>query len=228
MHHYLDSVMLRIDTYLFPEDLESIFQKLQEIFKGRPSEISFDEIIMQIIDIDSVAEMHDSYINNILDSKKVYLLNNANYLGIEQDIYLNKFFIAFNIKVSNQKIEDIIKAIEDSFSRLERINPLYCYLRLNYSLVHIKKDEIWNICDRSAFPIMEGLQYNGQYTDTIQIHDFYIDLSRTISNNNDDNDVDVNIQTNAIFSTSSLQEVSEKIGDAVCLSINEISRCFNS
>lgn len=228
IHHYLDSVMLRIDTYLFPEDLESMLKKLQEIFNGRPSEISFDEINMQIIDIDSVSDLQNSFINNILESKKIYLLNNANSFGIMQDIYLNKFFIAFNVKGPIESIEKSIMAIQDAFSSLAKIDASYCYLRLNYSLVHVDKDEVWSICDRSAFPIMEGLGYDGQYTDSIQIDDFFIDLSRSIYNNKNDNDVDVNIQTKLIFSTSSLQEVSEKIGKAVDLSKNEISRCFNS
>ncbi len=227
MQNHLESVLLRIDTYLLSEDLSKQLSILRDLSGGTPSEIPFDEITQQTIDIDSVADLHDAYLNNILDSNIIYCLKNASLKGINQDIYLNKFFIAFYVQSKEYNIEDIILSIKDTYFQKQDIPTIYSYLRLNYHLENIPNIELWNICDRSAFPIMEEVDYNGKYTDTIERDKIFIDLSRSISLYNPDADqYDVNIQTKTIFAAPMLKEVDKLILDAAQQSKKEVTRCF--
>lgn len=229
MQNHLESVLLRIDTYLLPEDLSKQLTILRDLFGGTPSEIPFDEITQQIVDIDSVADLHDAYLNNILDSNIIYCLKNASLGGINQDIYLNKFFVAFYVQSNEYRIEDIILSIKDTYLKTQNIPTIYSYLRLNYHLENIPNTKLWNICDRSAFPIMEEVDYNGKYTDTIERESIFIDLSRSVSPYNPGSDgYDVNIQTKTIFEAAMLKEVDKLIWDAALQSKNEVTRCFKS
>lgn len=229
MQSHLESVLLRIDTYLLQEDLSKQLFILRDLFGGTPSEIPFDEITQQTIDIDSVADLHDAYLNNILDSNIIYCLKNASVEGINQDIYLNKFFVAFYVQSNKYHIENIILSIKDTYFQKQDIPTIYSYLRLNYHLENIPNKELWDICDKSAFPIMEEVDYNGKYTDTIERDKIFIDLSRSISPcNSDAGRYDVNIQTKTIFAAPILNEVKGRILDAARQSKNEITRCFKS
>lgn len=226
MQSCLKSVFLRFDTYLLSEDLTKIVGELRNISHGIPSEIPFDDMRQQIIDIDSVAELHNVYINTILDSKKIFHLRNAEIEGIRMDIYVNTFFIAFNIQ-SDNKIEDSVKAIENSFLNHFCIPTDFCYLRLNYAKTKVKQDKLWTIFDKSAFPIMDDIRLNGRYLDTVNKDGIFIDLSRVISSSDEDENLtDVYVQTKAVFETPNSKESIEDIHKAVSYSKDEISRCF--
>lgn len=229
MHRYLNSVLLRLDTYFLREDLSEHAKLLKDLTNGIPSEIPFDEINGQLIDIDSVAILHDTYLNTILESKTMVCITHGNLNGTECDIFLNKYFIAFYIPIEakRQTIEDSINAIREVYMNRHNIPLLFSYLRLNYSVERCGKKDLWEICDRSAFPVMEGNVYNGQYTDSIERNGMYIDLSRTISPSDAKSALyDVNIQTKTLFPVSDIKGATEKIPSAVKESKDEISRCF--
>lgn len=227
MNKYLTSMVLRLDTYLLPDDIESVLHSLRDKSRGIPSEILFDDINEQIFDIDSVAELHNAYINTILDTKKIYTLKNANFNGIELDIFLNKFFIAFEISKNDQNVEDAINAIGGAFLKSYDMPIDFCYLRLNYSKIGIGNDNLWNVFDKSAFPVMDGAQYNGLYVDTVSYNDIDLDLIRSISSSSEDaGSSNVNIQTKAIFQTKSTADTSDKVLEVVSFSKREATRCF--
>lgn len=229
MHSCLTSVLVRFDTYLLPNDINEIFGSLKNKLRAIPSEILFDDINEQIIDIDSVAVLHNVYLNNVLDSNGMFFLKDACHDGIGMDIYINKFFIAFNVQSNKHCIEDSIKSIESIESDILKefgVLPEYCYIRLNYSKTEIKGADIWKLFDKSAFPVMEDRDYNGRYIDTISKKDIEVDLSRSISTSGEGNRMDINIQTKAIFRIENPNEISERIKDAILISKDEVSRCF--
>lgn len=224
---YLNSILLRLDTYLLPDDIEKVLYDLRDKSKGTPSEIPFDDINEQIIDIDSVAELHNAYINTILDTKKIYTLKNTDFNGVELNIYLNKFFIAFEISKNDQNIEDAVNAIRNSFLNTYNMSIDFGYLRLSYSNVDIDNNNLWNVFDKSAFPVMDGAQSNGFYVDTVSDNNIDLDLIRSISPSSEyAGSSNVNIQTKAIFQTKSTAETSDKVLDAVSFSKREATRCF--
>lgn len=228
MNKCLNSILLRLDTYLLYEEIQKVALKLKELSHGIPSENIFDEINEQIIDIDSVAELHDTYINKILESNIIYL-RNSNINGVECDIYVNMYFIAFKITPNGREdIEYLVSQILTGLSELS-LSIIFSYLRLNYSIHDKTSDEIWEICDKTAFPIMDGERYTGQYTDTTERNGVYIDLSRTITPTTEPNKkYDVNIQTKAILSTKNINDISEKIHNVITVSKEEVSRCFKA
>lgn len=227
MQNYLDSVLLRLDTYLLPDDYDKYAMLLKDLSGGIPSKIQFDEINEQLIDIDSVAELHNMYLNRILSSD-LTLLSKAKLNDIKFDIYINPYFIAFDIPSRSINIEDAIGAVKELFIDKVEIPLNFCYLRLNYSVIKKTEDEIWNICDRTAFPVLETTNgYNGQYTDSMTYDNIFLDLSRTISSSDADSGLfDSNIQTKAILRVSDSKEVSAKIMNVVEFSKQEITRCF--
>lgn len=229
IHSYLDAVLLRIDTYLLPDDYDKYTILLKDLSNGIPSKIQFNEINEQLIDIDSVAELHNTYINRILMSD-LTLLSKANLNNIDCDIYVNPYFIAFYIPSKSIKIEKAIGAIKEIFLSKYEMPLDFGYLRLNYSVNKKTENDIWNICDRSAFPVLKEIGYNGQYTDSMKYDDdVYLDLSRTISPSDvDSNLLDINIQSKAVFPVSAMKGVADKIMNVIELSKNEITRCFNS
>ena len=138
------------------------------------------------------------------------------------------YFIAFKITPDGKNIEDLVSRILTGISELN-LSLIFGYLRLNYSILDKTPDEMWEICDKTAFPIMDGERYSGQYTDTIPHDDVYTDLSRTISPSNiQDNKCDVNIQTKAILPITGITGLSERIHDVIRVSKDEISRCFKA
>lgn len=225
MQSYLDHVLLRLDTYLLYDDYKKHTQELKNLSNGTPSEIFFDEGNMQLIDIDSVADLHNTYINKILETNMI-CLKNGQLSDIKCDIYVTPYFVTFYIPSNGKPIEKIIHTINETYIKEIKIPLLFGYLRLNYSICKQSKENIWTICDKSAFPIMEDEDYSGQYTDSTERDDVYIDLSRTISSSDKESRlVDINIQTKAIFSISN---ITEQIPKVIELSKREISRCFNA
>lgn len=227
MQDYLDSILLRLDTYFLPDDYDKYAMLLKDLSGGIPSKIQFNEINEQLIDIDSVAELHNMYLNRILTSD-LTLLSKAKLNDIKCDIYINPYFIAFDIPSRSIQIEDAIGAVKELFLDKFEIPLNFCYLRLNYSVIKKTEDEIWDICDRSAFPVLESNNgYNGQYTDSMTYDDIFLDLSRTISSSDSNSGLlDSNIQTKAVFRVSDTKNVAEEIMNVVEFSKQEITRCF--
>ena len=182
MQTLLKYALIRFDTFLLNQDVEKYTSILRECFGGSIKEISFNEILEQFIDIDSVADTHNISITKVLQSNSIQL-SELRIGQIQFDIIVNKFFIAFLTNKIDGNIEDSLSPICDAIKKmLETANlDLDLFLRLNYSVEKKSPDELWNICDRSAFPIMEGGNYSGQYTDSTEIDNTFIDLSRTIS-----------------------------------------------
>ena len=227
MQKYLNSVLLRLDTYFLYDDYLKQAKVLQELSNGIPSEIPFDEILEQQIDVDSVADLHDTYINKILDSTLIRL-RDADFNGFRCDVFVNTYFIAFLIKSNN--VTDPYKAIEAIKKEyLDRYDfPLqFSYLRLNYSVLKHKPESLWTICDRTAFPIIQETEFNGRYTDSIEKDGVFIDLSRSISPSEPKSEeLDVNIQTKAILQTFDLKSLAVNILNVAEISRQEVSRCF--
>ncbi len=227
MQSYLTSVFLRLDTYFLYDDFREQAKLLKELSNGIPAEIPFDEILEQQIDVDSVADLHDTYINKILDSDLIRL-SNASINGMICDVFVNTYFIAFLFKAGNiPDPQQVVEAINQAY--LQKYNyPLqFSYLRLNYSVLKQEPGNLWNICDRSAFPVIQEGEYNGRYTDSIERNGVFIDLSRSISPSEPKSEeIDVNIQTKAVLQSFDLRGVSLNIGEVTELSKQEISRCF--
>ena len=159
----------------------------------------------------------------------MYFLKNAFIDGVEMGIYLNKYFIAFDIPSYGKSIESLIASVKDNYLNRFNFPVIGGYLRLNYSLQNIANDDLWNICDKSAFPILEDTGYNGNYSDLIVRDGISIDLSRTISQTEENIDrSDIVIQTKAIVQVQDLKGIDMNIMEVVSQSKKEVSRCFRS
>lgn len=226
MHSNLTSVLLRFDTYFLYDEYSKHAAILNEWFGGTPSEILFDEISNQLLDVDSIAELHDTFLNTVMSSKLIRI-KSARLDDIECDIYINPYFVAFDIIINGKSIEELINIIREAYIKKTEINLLFCYFRLIYSVCKVSQDLIWEICDRSAFPIMEEGGYSGQYTDSTEKEDVSIDLSRLISPSDKESSLtDIIIQSKAICPVSNMKEATEVMDKLILLSKNEISRCF--
>lgn len=233
MQSHLGSILLRFDTYLLYDDFNKCATKLKEISNGIPSDVPFDEINEQLIDIDSVAELRDTYINKVIETDLVSLTG-ARLNEIKCDIYVNPYFIAFSISSDGASIETSVENITATainvFQELGiHVNDIY--LRLNYFVDKRTDADLWNICDKSAFPVMEGNGYNGQYTDSIIRDGIFLDLTRTISPSDEKINPelsDVIIQTKAVLTVSATENIAECIKNVVKLSKDEVTRCFTN
>ena len=226
MQSFLDAIVLRLDTYLLPNDYDNVATRLRDLTGAVPSNIQFTEINEQIIDIDSVAQLHNAYLNKILMSDLI-LLSHAKLQDIECEIYVNPYFIAFEIPSRSIKIEKAVSSVRESI--LTKLDfPLdFGYLRLNYSVNKKNKDEIWNICDSSAFPILDVNASSGQYIDSMKSDEFFIDLIRAISPSEAESDlVDINIQSKVIWEVEDINMITNRIMEVAELSKKEITRCF--
>lgn len=227
MQKYLDSVLLRLDTYFLYDEYQKQAKVLQDLSNGIASEIPFDEIIEQQIDVDNLSYLNDLYLNKILGSNLIKL-SNADFGGGKCDVFVNTYFIAFLIK-PNEGVDpnDAIAAIRDKYL-LDNNQPLqYTYLRLNYSVSRQKPETLWKICDRSAFPIIRDTEFSGSYTDSIEEDGVDIDLGRSISPSEPKSkELDINIQSKAVVKSSNFNSIADDIINIVKLSEKEITRCF--
>lgn len=227
MQKHLDSILLRLDTYFVYDDYQKHAQMLMDLSRGLPSPVPFDEIMIQQLDVDSVAELHDTYINKILDSDLIRL-RQADLSGVKCEIYINTYFVAFLFSVKDGDISPDIamNAVKQAYLEQFKLPLIFSYLRLNYSVGTPSLEKMWEICDRTAFPILNEEVCDGRYTDSNQKDAVFIDLTRSIFKEKESPAVVVNVQSKAVNQTSDLREAAESIMNMVEISQMEVSRCF--
>lgn len=226
MRQYLTAALLRLDTFLLYDDFLRQPEILRKLFGGHPSSPSFNDLIAQAVDVDSVADLHGTYINKVLDSELIFL-EGCRLAGKTFNIFVNTYFIAFDITDPGSDLNDLIGDIVGKYLTVSGLSLSYAYLRLNYSVDRKKADQLWQICDRSAFPLMEGGEYTGQYTDSREIENIFMDLSRFISPSEKGSEqLDVTIQTKAVISIGAENNVADDVMSALAHSEIEVTRCF--
>ena len=68
-----------------------------------------------------------------------------------------------------------------------------------HSVANLKNEDLWDVLDKSAFPIIEGNIPNGRYSDTLTRENVNIDLVRTISPSQEEGLSDIYIQAMTLF-----------------------------
>lgn len=178
------------------------------------------------MDVDSVADLHGTYINKVLHTELI-CLDDCKIAGKTFRIFVNSYFVAFEIYDPGTDLKDMIGSIVGKYMGDSNVPLSYLYLRLNYSVDRKHPDQLWQICDRSAFPVMEGGEYTGQYTDSREVENIFLDLSRFISPTERGSDeLDVTIQTKAVMPVGAGDNVVDDVMSTLVKSESEVTRCF--
>lgn len=231
MQQSLISVMLRFDTYLLEDEKEGVIKMLRNVFGGNITESFMSEYLQQVLDIDSIALLHNSTITDILKTH-VLILDDVKISNYVCQIFVHKYFIAIYCKdggidipiLKNEIISQVQKQITDKSYDLP---AEYLCIRLLHHLNELNNQELWGILDKSAFSVIDAVTFNGRYTDTSSRDSINIDLTRTISPSEKEGCSNIAIQTMACVSLKYLSQSIEYLDTMLDLSKEEISRCFN-
>lgn len=227
---FQQSLNFRMDYYAVPKSLR---QLVDDLYKGgvyeerKPTE---DE--MQIIDFDNVASCmntsitellyHNCHIISGLDEGKCTIFIHKNFISIQYDTTSSD---------DNVKVCDYVRSVFSQVVGSGRFNIQDVFCKTLFACVDISKTDVWNVFDKTAFPVMEEANMiNGSYVDSHQCDSYFIDLSRNISPNTEGK-YDVIVSTSALCDEglSQLNEGGklEQLLDGILKeSLNEISRCF--
>lgn len=223
MQSHLNSVLFRFDSYLLEDDKNDAIKTLRDIFGGNPAESFMDEYLQQILDVDSIASVHGISITEVLNTT-VLMLRGVKCEDYECEIFVHKYFIALFFRTNGIDLSLLQKRVGDNIVKVAQPVESLC-IRLSYS-INISNKELWNVIDKTAFPIMDESVYNGRYTDSALKGNISIDLTRTISPASQSEFSDIVIQTMAFASLNNMNNSIESIKNMIGLSTEEITRCF--
>lgn len=223
MQSHLNSVLFRFDSYLLEDDKNDAIKTLRDIFGGSPAESFMNDYLQQKLDVDSIASVHDISITEVLNTT-VLILRGVKIDDYECEIFVHKYFIALFFRTNGIDLSLLQKRVGDNIVKLAQPVESLC-IRLSYS-INISNKEIWNVIDKTAFPIMDESVYNGRYTDSALKGNISIDLTRTISPASQSEFSDIVIQTMAFTSLNNMNNSIESIKNMIGLSTEEITRCF--
>lgn len=226
----LISVMLRFDTYLLEDDKECVIKILRDTFGGNLAELNMDDYLQQKLDVDSIALIHETSITEVIRTPAL-ILKDIRFEGSICDIYVHKYFISLycetrqTYKIDLSNLQQTIKnRIVDNKNDISIIS---CCVRMFHSVANLKNEDLWDVLDKSAFPIIEGNIPNGRYSDTLTRENVNIDLIRTISPSQEEGLSDIYIQAMTFVSLENIRQSIEYIDNMFQFSKEEVSRCFS-
>lgn len=226
MNQYLSTIMCRFDTYLLDKDIQSITDLLRGKFGGMLYDSNFSDDLQQDLDVDGIAEMNDMSISEVVRTP-VLIIRNAQIEDCFFNLYIHKYFIAFFASVDEKTNSDlVIQTLKSVLGTLGDVPVNDMILRLFYSLPSVKNTDLWNVLDRTAFPVMDGGIINGNYSDSFDKDDISVDLNRMITPAVEGGKSNVYIQTLSFVECEHICCIEERIGNIIESSQEEISRCF--
>lgn len=231
---YQRGINIRLDYYSVPGSIKKVVGLLAPgtVYENRmPTEEE-----MQIVDYDSVARSMDMTITELLfhpvhimtdDGERYTIFVHRNYVSVDfrtEGMDENATIIREAARILNCFLGEG----EEGFN----IQDVCC--RVNLFTPEISNDTMWTILDQSAFPVMEDSKIvNGNYVDTHEVGNYYIDLLRTICPLSE-GICDVAVSTTAMCDYGSLsvliadQGLEGVLKDMLDKSVNEITRCYTS
>lgn len=231
---YQRGINVRFDYYSVPGSIKKVvgLLALGKIYENRkPTEEE-----MQIIDYDSVASSMDMTITELLFHAVHIMCDN----GEKYTIFVHRNYVSVDFKTegmdgNNAIVEKAAKILNHFLGEGEEgfnIQDICC--RVNLFTPEINNSTIWTILDQSAFPVMEDSKVvNGNYVDTHEVENYYIDLLRNIRPSGVGIS-DVVVSTTAMCNFEKLTDMIKERGldgvlkDMLDKSINEITRCYTA
>lgn len=229
---YQVEVNFRLDYYSRPGSLGKIFEKMPKDMDYNEYKPTEEEL--QIIGYDDAARcLQRSLTELMFYSCKVLKSKDGNR---DVTIYIHRNFVSLQTNTSssekNDEIIEFVKEIFQFFLNDSDFNIEDISCRVTFSAISVNKGDVWSVFDKTAFPILDDAKViSGIYQDTHHVSDFFIDLIRNISSN-EDGTIDGVISSTAICAESPLRErVQEKdlgifLSEMVSESIGEVTRCF--
>lgn len=231
---YQRGINIRFDYYSVPGSVTKVVGILApgtNYENRKPTEEK-----MQIVDYDSVASSMDMTITELLfhavhimtcDGGRYTIFVHRNYVSVDfrtEGMDGNAAIIKGAAKI----LYHFLGEGEEGFN----IQDVCC--RVNLFTPEISNDTIWTVLDQSAFPVMEGSKVvNGNYVDTYEVENYYIDLLRNIRPSAAEKN-DVVVSTTAMCDYEKLAAMIAEQGlegvlkDMLDKSVNEITRCYTA
>ena len=137
----------------------------------------------QIINVDDISVELDVTIEDIL-SKKVYVINGfAGFDDYDVTLYIGAYFTALICRLKGRRLKDehvckIASLLDLSdFTKSLYFSSYTCRL---FHAVAVSKDDLWNVLDPEAFPIVGVNTVNRQLSETYRVKNFDIDFNRDL------------------------------------------------
>lgn len=237
MRYFRTGVLFRVDYYLRPNRTDDFYNVVDSLLSKegdyKPRTLTPD--LVQLIDGDSCATNLSITLSELMSHpcdiyENAILKLDANQ-EIPLEIIIHRYFIAVRI-LDSRLHEDILSSVVQVF--VDAVNVDYvtkeaASLLMQYSIIDVSKEHLWEIVERTAFPSLDSVAENGIYHDTIIDDAFSVDVVRQIRLDRDCNQYSVVILTNAVTDAFTMYDVKDgaTYGNKVTgISCKQVSQCF--